>query len=150
MPLISKVATSQELVVNFYCCETSRQARVNVWKVQSAPSIDIQVGQTIWFYSNVFVMGGDMGAHLEPMRKRREAGGFKYEGEVLRIVAWQRHWIRFSMGSQGVEEFQLWVPVHWTAMGFILRALHLLQKGSLPDSIPSLPEATGFVTNVGV
>lgn len=113
-----------------------------MWKVQCAPSVDIQVGQTIWFQSNVFVMGPNVTNHVGTMRKAQGAGGFRYEGQVLSIVGWQRHWVRFSIGSQGREEFHLWVPVNWTALGLLLRSLHTLQKGQLPDSIPSLPGAT--------
>ena len=79
---------------------------------------------------------------VETMRRAQDAGGFRYEGQVLSIVGWQRHWVRFSVGSQGREEFHLWVPVNWTALGLLLRSLHTLQKGQLPDSILFLPGAT--------
>ena len=141
MPLVSKLSP-QELVVNFYCRETSRQERVNVWKVQCAPSVNIQVGQTIWFQSNIFVMGLNIKNHVEAVRKAQGAGGFRYGGQVLSIVEWQKNWVRFSVGSQDREEFHLLVPVDWTALGLLLHSLHTLQKGRLPDSIPSRPGAT--------
>jgi hypothetical protein len=147
MALVSK-DTPLELVVNFYCRETSRQERVNVWKVQSAPPVNIQVGQKIWFQSNIFVMGRDVGKYMKTMREQQSAGKYRYEGEVLHIVGWQKQWVWFSMGIQGEEEFHLWVPVHWTALGFLLRALHVLQRGRLPDNIPSLPKAVGPAFNV--
>jgi hypothetical protein len=148
MPLVSKVI-SQELVVNFYCRETSGQGRVNVWKVQSAPSLNIRVGQTIWFQSNIFVMGRDIRKYKKAMREGQVAGKTRYEGEVLCIVGWQKHWVQFSVGNQGGEEFQLWVPVHWTALGVVLCAYHILQRGRLPDSIPSLPRVTRSAFTVG-
>ena len=49
---------SQELAVNFFRRETWVQERINVWKVQGTPPASVQVGQTIWFHFNIFVMGG--------------------------------------------------------------------------------------------
>ena len=120
-----------------------------MWKVQHAPSISIRVSQTIWFQSNVFVMGRDIGKYIKTMKGGQVIGGNHYEGEVLHVVGWQKHWVQFSVGGQGGEEFQLWVPVHWTALGVVLCAYHILQRVRLPDSIPSLPGVTRSAFTVG-
>ena len=31
----------------------------------------------------------------------------RYSGEVLGISGWERNWVRFSMGDDGQEAFQL-------------------------------------------
>ena len=79
---------SQELAVNFFCRETWAQERINVWKVQGAPPASVQVGQTIWFHSNIFVMGGDFGKYVEAVKEGQLTGKYRYEGEILHIVGW--------------------------------------------------------------
>jgi hypothetical protein len=39
--------------------------------------------------------------------------------------------------------FQLWVPIDWTALGFVLRTRHMLQRHQLMDNIPLPPAITG-------
>jgi hypothetical protein len=109
---------------------------VTVWRVKSAPAVNLQVGQTIGFVSNVFVMGRDIVRHA---RVVRAAGGYSYEGEVLCIVEWQGHWVKFSVADQGGEEFHLWVPFDWTALGGFIHALHILQRSSgVPPSVDAV------------
>ena len=97
----------------------------------------------IWFQSDIFVMGRDIGKYAKIMKEEQSAGKYRYEGEVLHIVGWQKHWVQFSVGSQEGDEFHLWVPIHWTALGFLPPTFHVLQKGHLSDSIPSLLKAAG-------
>ncbi|KIM91739.1 hypothetical protein PILCRDRAFT_845 [Piloderma croceum F 1598] len=109
---------------------------VNVWRVKSAPAVNLQVGQTIGFMSNVFVMGRDIAKHARVVKEGLAAGGYSYESEVLCIVEWQKHWVKFSVANQGGEEFHLWVPFDWTALGGFIHALHILQRSSgIPPSL---------------
>ena len=49
-----------------------------MWKVQDTPSASVQVGQTIWFQSNIFVMGGDFrgdfGKYVEAVKEGQLTG----------------------------------------------------------------------------
>ena len=141
---------SQELAVNFFHRETWAQERINVWKVQGTPPASVQVGQTIWFHSNIFVMGGDFGKYVEAVREGQLTGRYRYEGEILHIVGWQRHWVRFGVGCQGVEAFHLLVPIRWTVLGLLPRALHALQRHHLLGGTPPLLEAAGSIFDVSV
>jgi hypothetical protein len=45
--------------------------------------------------------------------------------------------LQFSVGDGGQEDFQLWVPTHWTA--FVLRVHHYMLCYQLVDTIPPPP-----------
>ena len=82
---------------------------------------NIQVGQRIWFESEIFTTG----KNVEKVLGEGQTNGVKrYDGEVLRISGLERSWIRFSVGVAGQEGFQLWLPICWTALGFTLCAHH--------------------------
>jgi hypothetical protein len=59
----------------------------------------------------------------------------RYSGEVLGLCGWERNWVRFSVGDDGQEAFQLWVPICWTALGFVLRARHCMLRYQLADTL---------------
>jgi hypothetical protein len=124
------------VVVNLYGQTPSCGGVVNVWKVQKAPSADIMVGQKIWFESAILSGDSIMGSD-----EKGTKCGRRYEGEVQSIAGWQKSWVRFHVGG-GEETFQLWVPLAWTAMGFMLRLRHFFLKRQLVDDIPPLPPIT--------
>ena len=127
-------------MVNFHRRVIVNRHSINIWKMQKAPGGDIRIGQTIWFESEIFATGKSIG---------RDLGGGqtvwvkRYSGEVLGISGWEKNWIRFSVGSDGREDFQLWTPVCWTALGFTLRVRHYLLRHQLVDTIPPLPMDIG-------
>jgi hypothetical protein len=69
----------------------------------------------------------------------RTIGVRRYSGEVLGISGREKNWVQFSVGDDGLEAFQLWVPICWTALGFVLRVRHYMLRYQLVDTIPPLP-----------
>ena len=139
MPAACSISPNQ-VIVNLYGQTICEGVCVKIWKVQRAPRADIRVGQIIWFESEIFFGGKEVA--YRPM------GGSKgpvsrYEGEVQGIIAWQKYWVKFNVGVKGREMFQLWVPIDWTALGFVLRTRHMLQRHQLMDNIPLPPAITG-------
>jgi hypothetical protein len=117
--------------------------------MQKAPANNIRVGQKIWFESEIFATGKSV---------ERDIGGGRtvwvrqYSGEVLGISGWERNWVRFSVGDDGQETFQLWVPISWTALGYVLRARHYMLRYQLVDTLPPPPmdgRKEGQVRRVG-
>jgi hypothetical protein len=104
--------------------------------MQKAPANDICVGQRIWFESSIFANGKsterDIGGG-------RTVGVKRYAGEVLGISGWEKNLVRFSVGDGGQEDFQLWAPICWTALGFVLRVRHYMLRYQLVDTIPPPP-----------
>jgi hypothetical protein len=120
-------------MVNFHHHVIVNQRSINIWKVQKAPVGDIRVGQTVWFESEIFVTGKSIERDLGG---GQTVGVKQYSGEVLGVNGWEKIWIRFSVGSDGQEDFQLWTPICWTTLGFTLRVRHYLLHHQLVDTIP--------------
>ena len=102
--------------------------------------VDIQVSQIIWFESEIFFGGKEVEYRLIDGSKGPVS---QYEGEVQGIITWQKYWVKFNVGVKGRDMFQLWVPIDWMALGFVLHTCHMLQHHQLMDSIPLLPAITG-------
>jgi hypothetical protein len=94
------------------------------------------VGHKICFESTILSEDSIVGLDKKGIKR-----GKQYEGEVQSIAGWQKSWVRFHV-SGGEGAFQLWVPLAWTALGFMLRLRHFFLKLQLVDSIPPLPSVT--------
>jgi len=56
------------------------------------------------------------------------------------------------MGDDGQEAFQLWAPIYWTALGYVLHVHHYMLRYQLVDTLPPPPmdgRREGQVRRVG-
>ena len=47
-------------------------------------------------------------------------------------------------GGEGSGVFQVWVPLEWTALGFVMCVRHFIQRQGLMDDIPPIPSITNM------
>jgi hypothetical protein len=106
---------------------------VEVWKEQKEPGVKIKVGQLIFFVSEF------LAKEIVDCEGRQIMWPRIYEGEIHSVVGWQRNWVWFLVMATGREDFHLWVPLEWSALGLAHRLLHLWQRHQLVDDIPPVP-----------
>jgi hypothetical protein len=133
----TSIVIPAQLSVNFQARVFHNEMSVEVWKVQKEPDVKMRVGQPLWFVSEILVKEV-VDCEGKPAKWPR-----LYEGEIQGVVGWQKNWVQFEVMATGREDFHLWVPLEWSALGLVHRVQHFWQRYWLVDNIPPIPVVTG-------
>jgi hypothetical protein len=132
----TSIITPTQLLVSFRMQVFHNGLGVDVWKVQKEPDVKMKVGQPIRFVSEM------LAREVVDCEGKQIMWPRLYEGRIGGVVGWQRNWVRFLVMAAGRENFHLWVPLEWSALGLVHCLQHLWQRHHLVDDIPPVPTLT--------